>query len=35
LVLNPVYGRKLSKEQLADLKATILSNPKSMWHRKK
>jgi uncharacterized circularly permuted ATP-grasp superfamily protein len=32
LGFKSVYGRKLSKEQLADLKATILSNPKkSMW----
>jgi uncharacterized circularly permuted ATP-grasp superfamily protein/uncharacterized alpha-E superfamily protein len=28
LGFKSVYGRKLSKEQLADLKATILSNPK-------
>jgi uncharacterized circularly permuted ATP-grasp superfamily protein len=34
LGFKSVYGRKLSKDNWQIL-ATILSNPKSMWHRKK
>jgi uncharacterized circularly permuted ATP-grasp superfamily protein len=34
LGFKSVYGRKLNKEQLKDLKATILS-PKNMWLKRK